>query len=654
MLPDSVTIKRLKAPSGGKKIMKDDGSSRTLHKLQEGCYYLRWVQPTSNPRFTFIGTMRVETHGEGVTASADLYSHLNWRVEFNPSPVRKFFPEPTPSADIPVFPREDYAFYLRITEILETHSRLSMFTLRFERVFYDVINQMWVRGGEYRAEMIFNEKTPEGYPLGSTYLHGNIYDDTDRWAGILTMGWISSYLRKATVEIDRSPVSESPVDNGDGVTWRSVFRACNWDLTVDESDANLVEPSGESWSMAELHSTMLERRDSADLDNEWRYHLLCVRELDFTSRGVMYDAFEWDTNNNPREGAAISSHWTIPNATVWGDVAGERFGASKEAYFRTAVHEIGHAMGLYHNTGDNGFMNATNAIAASPGIFPRNIQWSFNPADVRRLRHLPDPWVRPGMMRFGQRYSSVPISPVDERNISSMFTLDVNALLPVVPVGAPVRVKITLRNQAGAVLLAPNSLSLKSGHVDGIVRAPSGCQRFFSSVAVCMDQDEPKPLKPGEEITNDLTLIRGQGHPLFIEAGRHTVEVKVRWKENENFHQVTGRGAVMITPATTETHAQAALKILSTPDILQTIAIGGDHLKEGLEALKLAMADEVLAPHYAVIEAKRYARPFHSRKADPKAAIEVLRKRSVMSTSEAKRIKSLISQAGGKLDSTEI
>ena len=54
----------------------------------------------------------------------------------------------------------------------------------------------------------------------------------------------------------------------------------------------------------------------------------------------------------------IASHGLIPDTNDWGLVRGKNLGETV-VYFRTAVHEIGHAMGLQHNKDDNGFMNTT-------------------------------------------------------------------------------------------------------------------------------------------------------------------------------------------------------------------------------------------------------------------------------------------------------
>ena len=106
-------------------------------------------------------------------------------------------------------------------------------------------------------------------------------------------------------------------------------------------------------------------------------------------------------------------------------------------------------MGLYHNTIDNGIMNATNAIAANavpPIQFPNNIHWSHAPDDQKRLRHNPDIWVRPGGIPFGNDYPAV--LPDDIIFDDEELKLDILPVEESVPIGAPVRINFTLKNNS--------------------------------------------------------------------------------------------------------------------------------------------------------------------------------------------------------------
>ena len=116
--------------------------------------------------------------------------------------------------------------------------------------------------GPFTAVMTWTA-APPGYPSSSNYLAGTVRNSTGIRVGELTMGWISKYLRKATLEIDRVAASEAPIDNGAGIDYRDVYNAIGWDVTIDVSDSNVTEASGESWSDAEMHAAMLARRDSA-------------------------------------------------------------------------------------------------------------------------------------------------------------------------------------------------------------------------------------------------------------------------------------------------------------------------------------------------------------------------------------------------------
>ena len=187
----------------------------------------------------------------------------------------------------------------------------------------------------------------------------------------------------------------------------------------------------------------------------------------------------------------ISSHWVIPDTPSWGLVRGQRFGAASAPFFRTAVHELGHAMGLFHNTVDNGFMNTTDVIAASAtptNPFPNNIKWNYADDDLKRLRHYPDIFVRPGGTAFGTASTTTPpISPTDLQVEVPGLELRVTALLSEVPIGAPVRVTLDLVNVGETVQRVPDKLSLKTDFVRGWVRDPSATARSFSPVVRCIE-----------------------------------------------------------------------------------------------------------------------------------------------------------------------
>ncbi len=620
--------------------------------LRGGCYLMRYTpiqRAGALQSLHYDGTLRVERLSPtNVTASGDLYVHQPlkiWPGSFLLGPPGAIKPaEPNPALGIPIFARKNYRYYMRVTQILEGSTFLNSFVLGFELHRFNHTTKAWTVEGPYTARMVWSAPPP-GYPSFGNYLHGEVKPAAGPAAGRLTIGWISKYVRKATLEIDRVNASEAPLDNGAGIDWRDVYKAIGWDVTIDESDADVAEPSGEFWSDAEMHAAMLARRDSADLDREWRYHLICVRRLDSTERGIMYDAYGGDSNNIPREGAGLSSHWTIPDTDMWGKVRGQRFGLARAPYFRTGVHEIGHAMGLYHNAVDNGFMHTTPDIAAGaapPVQFPDNILWAFSPDDLKRLRHLPDIWVRPGGISFGAAYGTAPISPTDSVEEAEGLTLTVTPLLEAVPIGAPVRVDFTITNDTAQALPIPASLSMKAGAVRGRVVDPSGVVRTFWPLVRCIEQEEIGELGPGESVTDSVTILRGAEGALFAAPGAYRVFVDLEWSLGEATIRLSGDAPVMVTSAVDEGHATAALRVLTSPDALLTLVLGGDHLEDGIEAIDAALKNDVLAPHYAYIEAKRIGKRFGDRKADVKRAAELLSEDTVMSSREARKAVDLL------------
>jgi hypothetical protein len=256
----------------------------------------------------------------------------------------------------------------------------------------------------------------------------------------------------------------------------------------------------------------LEHRERVDLDQTWSYHVLIVPLLASTSRGIMFYAFGTDSNNVPREGVAMSSDWVFPLAGIldWGNSAGKRFADESSSFFRTAIHELGHAFGLIHESGDNGFMATSDTIAGrgtSAQRFPANIKWAFSDHAIQCLQHYPDAFFRPGGIPFGDAST---VNPPISDSPSGPLKLDVNLLNTSLPLGAPVRASVTLTNTSSNPIRVPHSLNLKSGFLQGGITDSGGKRRIFSPLVQCVDENRLLELHDGESITTDLVLMRGR------------------------------------------------------------------------------------------------------------------------------------------------
>jgi hypothetical protein len=646
-LPDGLAP-RAREGRAGLRDAADATAAPPARALRGGCYLARYtplqVSPTQPGSVYYLGTLRVQVTGGTFTISGDLYLR---RIPSPSSPAAP--PEPDPGAGIPVFPRQDYRYYLRSTDVSGTTGSPERCTLELELFRFNSAMMNWSNDGAFRVDMAWTT-TPPGFPSGADYLTGELKSAAGAVAGSLALGWVSPFLRRATVEIDRVSGGVVPRDNGSGLGWRDVFAPIGWDVTVVESDANVQEPSGESWSDNEMHAAMTAWRDRRDnlLDLDWWYHLLCVRRIDETERGIMYDASATDSNNTPREGVGLACEWVYTDDAVWGDVRGTRFGSDASTYFRTAIHELGHALGLYHNAADNGYMNTTDVIArrARPDRpFPRNIRWGFHPDDEKRLGHMPDNWVRPGGIQFGEDYSVAPISADDLIETPDGLRLDVRALSEVLPLGAPARVEFALVNVSDVPQLAPLNLSLRGGTVRGKVIDPAGTVRSFLPLVQCLDSQPVAPLAPGGEVSHSATVIRGPQGALFPTSGLYRILVEVQWEAGGIRRGLTGAADLLVTAPTTSEHAQAAYEILSTPDTLLTIAASSS-AAAGVQAIDRAANDPTLAPHYAWLDAKRVCRT-----GDPASSLAALQRLSavapVMSSAERRKAATVLDRVEG-------
>jgi predicted Zn-dependent protease len=605
----------LPKPSASRPLLRDIPAPI----FAEGCYLLRFQ--TKKTSTIFDGTLRFDHDGSARMASADLYKRTT---------------TPNPSAEIPVFPRKAYSNYWRVVEIQPTDDGMLM---NFESYIFKS-----AKGGSWQLEGVFSatlhrQKAPEGFAKTADYAEGDVMDAAQKMVGRLSIGWISRFFRQATIEIDTVEGSEAPLSTNGGKDWKTVFGDCNWEVKATLSDKNIPEVSGNSWSNAELHAALHAHREEVNLDAEWRFHIMAVKNLDATERGIMYDVGATDSNKISREGIGIATHWQIPTTPEWGLVQGLRSGEAKDVLFRTAVHEIGHALGLQHNFRDNGFMNATNTIAASATTdlpFPKNIKWSFADSDKRRLQHFPDIYVRPGGTAFGAAMNTLSTTGTfdEAEKPTEGIELIIEPVLHDIPLGVPVRVELALLNSSAHDQLLPADISLKSGFLRGKVIDAWGEERVFSSLIVCMDAEELAVLPSGEKRLSSLTLLRGAQGSLFPKAGFYDISVDIHWhdKETEGFATATTRVHVQASEMLEAT--KVVEKLLTTPDLLLTLVFGGDHLRAGVSVLKKALAQPALRTHFAFLEARRLAQKKKNRLVNLKKAAQLIAENPVMSLSE--------------------
>lgn len=361
----------------------------------------------------------------------------------------------------------------------------------------------------------------------------------------------------------------------------------------------------------------------------------------------------------PRQGAAIASHWQFPDSDEWGVFKGRRFGAATAAYFRTAVHEIGHAMGLPH--APEGLMNTTEAIAGagrtSGNHFPDNIDWSFAPEQQAMLRHGPDIFVRPGGSPYEMGHGLVLLRrPETVTNPAEGLELRVSPLLDEVPRGAPVRIEVQLVNTSDSSPsdYVPASLSMKDGCLHGAVRDPDGVTaRNFEPLMRHMRSHAVVKLAPAQHIDHSITLLRGPQGNLFPVPGNYLISVEERWQRYEKTISVVGTMQVGVIDLN-DAQMSIADMIVDAPDLFLLIVLGGDHLERGIAMMQLALQNPDLRPHFACIEAKRLAILAVRRMGSLRAAADLIDDSTVMSAFEIRKLALIIKDRRSDRDAMRI
>jgi len=588
-------------------------------KLRDGCYFLKLNLQNGEK---YEGTLRLESNSTSTKASGDVY------LRRNPS-------DPNLLQGVPWFRRDQYAGYLSVEKFDLDSFSCGELEFQYSLIFYDHLANTWSAPNTHIASL--NKQIPPGhYPDVDNFYTGNLLDQNNIHKGEISIGWVSPYLRKAKVTYEAVEGLKIPTDDGGSLNWRKVFDEVKWDMELLTGSKTVPPPPGSGphkfWTLNNLHSKMLEWKHNKEL--MWNYHLLIVNFIKGESRGIMYDSHAIDSNKIPREGASVCTDWGFPdNPEEWGPYANKKFGDAPKAFFRTAIHEIGHAMGLTHNQGTGTFMNTTDQLT-SPR-FPNNINWRFTPDNEDKLKHFPDLLVRPGNAPV-----NIPMASLsDQLNAkASKLEFKIAGARAMYPYGGPIRIEMTLTNNDVVTHEIPRSMSLKSDFVSGYSEDTAGVKRFFKSIIACSDDQATKDLIPKKKDSYSATLFRGESGWLFPSIGPYTVVFNLRWMSSngQNYYS-TAACKIMIDAPKDEAHAALAFRIMDSPDLMMSFIVGGKEFEEGDALLKDIMGNKTLKGHYAFLDFKNKLK--HKTKKVRDAAWNKLDKQAVLSKREKEKVK---------------
>jgi len=587
--------------------------------LREGCYRI-----TYRPNSSFVnyyGTMRVDNDGGVTTISGDLYRYF--RFPFPRPPILTRASQPTPDLPpgigtevskapvsifplaygIPIYPRNRYHSYLRVTNIRRPPILTTgpcQLTLTAQQYVYTQPPPGSFDGtfpappGTRTVTIVLAPKpAPPGFT--SSYFEGTLYE-AGVPRGTFTMGWVSSFFRRAKLEIDTLVGAVAPQPVG-SETFTTIFAKAGWDLSVVYDQKDVPVPAGvvasDCWTSGALHNLMTTIRNPAtNLDTEWHMHLLVVPAKITCGRGVMYDSI-----GVPREGVASFSDDGYPSAqSAWfGTASNKKQRDVPRAFLRSATHEVGHGFNQIHQEqeagADNSIMTTTPSVAdvlgPAPGVFPDDINLAFNEHVRHHLVHFPDITVRPGGMTFGSGHSSA-VPEADRYWFSAEeLELSLEAAHAQVELGEPLGVSWTLKNTSQEPLPAPTDIGVEAQHAQITVTDPQGRSRLMPSFVIRTDHVAIGDLEPGKGLKASTRLYWSSKGFAFPEPGRYEVALRIVWASGGVPFGVQASTDVFVSYPQTDADNEAAAALLH-PEVGMYVALGGGapHLEEAVSRLE--------------------------------------------------------------------
>ncbi len=609
----------------------DPAQRAIIDALTRGCYALRLTMHTADltSDSQLVGTFRVERVSETVDRfecriTADLYASASYVPQLGV---------------IPVFPRSAYRVFFALAN---DGLRFSDAQLQVKMRSALLINTHWNGGPTLR--LLLRQNATNG-----THAFDVEVRKGSSPIGDGSLAWLAGDYRRLTVHPASAGNSAVPLNNGTGTTWESIFREAGWALGFG-TPQSVSHPNGNStWTLAELHATLSRPTTSGvSLDEEWFVHLLCVEAIDAfdkSLRGVMFDFGDVDNNEVPRQACAIAAGWRIPNEPTWQAGSRTRFHEFVSLYFRTAVHEIGHALNLQHPTLPNELrvMSTTDDLIGRPG-FPDNLPIQLSEEERVWLRHQPDPVVRPGGLPYPATMASSDRGDVPELGPTASVRLSVVPLMSAFPLGAPVRLTWTVSNQGRRGIDVPESLGFSCGGISVLVTGPGGTSRLVNSTVSACSEMHWHTLAAGRSQDAAVTLWRNHTGPLFPVPGRYVVSIRVPIRRGKHRQNLVGETQLSVQVANSVRQRKLAERVLRSTELQRVLTVGGEYTRATARLIKSVLENEELRPHFQFIEAKRLGTRCFKRKCNLRKMSGLLSPSTVMTHQEIRRAVDIIRQ----------
>lgn len=541
----------------------------------QGAYFI-WVEPAVTgieglkSHNVFVGVLRIRHHDDlSISGSGDLY--LCSKADLGRA-KRRLAQKMNQDSQLKLlqFPTSFYRHYFRLENLSEnTHNRAR---LEFDNYSWGGEERGWKRQQLLSLELCLPIKTAPAtkkdlrtYPvLNSTHTTvaemGLVKAASDRARyAVVRVHDVDGLNTAGNKELWNEDLLQEKMRGGDG-NQRDIDRDSRWLLELKttitgvnrEAAANYKKSRRVKWTRAQLnkyHDRIIEPalKATAGSADEWKYHFLVVRDIIVGGHGrpsgLMYDTGGKRPGDRARQGAAIAAgrkRRRKPSEEP------KPLMRDKDLFNRIVLHELGHMQGLYHNDNpdpeERGLMRSHSYIDEKGG-FKSATDLFHSPGDAARLWHLPDPWVRPGGLRFGYRYQETAVNILD---LVPGDTPDLELEIKVEPAAisaghSPMALELTLKNGTGEEIYCPNDRHIQPRHqrLGVLLRTPLGERTVVWPVRYprVLEGLGSTPLRKQEKITyrvpwDESTYPErspGIGVKPLNQAGIYEIEVHLMW-----------------------------------------------------------------------------------------------------------------------------